>query len=66
MFRLMWSSSGVKIIGRGNCCLLLLLMLLIYMSPRCACVFELVGYVLSCCVLFCVSFIINKLNLNNK
>jgi hypothetical protein len=55
MFLLMWSSSGVKIIGRGNCSFLLLLMLLIYQFPRCACVFDLVGCVLSFCVLCCVS-----------
>jgi hypothetical protein len=50
MFRPMWSSSGVNITGRGNCCLLLLLMLLIYKSPRGACVFEMVGCIL-CVVL---------------
>jgi hypothetical protein len=38
MFRPMWSSSDVKITGRGNRCLVLLLMLLIYNSPRCVCV----------------------------
>jgi hypothetical protein len=54
IFRPMWS-SGVKIIGRGNCCLLLLFMLLIYKFPRCACVFGLLGCVLSCCVSCCVS-----------
>jgi hypothetical protein len=54
-FRPMWSSSGVKIFGRGNCCLLLLLMFLnIWKSPRCAYMFELVGCVLSCCELSCV------------
>jgi hypothetical protein len=36
MFRSIWSSSGVKIIGQGNWCLLLLLMLLIHKSPWCA------------------------------
>jgi hypothetical protein len=51
MFRPMWPSSGVKIIGRGNCYLLLLLMLLIYKFPRCTYAFLLVGCVLSCCVL---------------
>jgi hypothetical protein len=44
MFRPIWSSLGVKIFWRGNCCLLLLLMLLnIYRSSQCAYVFELVG-----------------------
>jgi hypothetical protein len=55
MFRPMWSSSDVKIIWRGNCCLLLLLMLLINKFSRCSCVFELVSSVLSCCVLCCIS-----------
>jgi hypothetical protein len=40
MFRPMWSSLGVNIIGRGNCCFLLLLMLFIYKSFQCACAFE--------------------------
>jgi hypothetical protein len=55
MFRPMWPSLDVKIIGRGNCCLLLLLMLfMLYICPlRCAHVFEVVGCILSCCVLLC-------------
>jgi hypothetical protein len=35
MFRPMWSSSGLKNVGRGNC-LLLLRMLLVCKSPQCA------------------------------
>jgi hypothetical protein len=56
MFRPLWSSSGVKIIVRWNCSLLLLLMLLIYksISPLDAHMFELVGCILSCCVLCCM------------
>jgi hypothetical protein len=34
MFRPMWSSSGIKIIGRGNCCFLLLLMSLSPLDPH--------------------------------
>jgi hypothetical protein len=37
MFQPMLSSPDVKIIGWGNCCLLLLLMLLVYKFPWCAC-----------------------------
>jgi hypothetical protein len=50
MFRPMWPWSGVKIIERENYCLLL-----ICKSSQCACVFELVDCVLSCCVLCWVS-----------
>jgi hypothetical protein len=44
----------------GLCCFLLCFVLRVlfsnaYRSSRCACVFELVGYVVSCCVLCCVS-----------
>jgi hypothetical protein len=56
MFRPMWSSSGFKSYGWGSCCLPLLPMLLnIRRYPRCACVFELVGCVPSCCVFRCES-----------
>jgi hypothetical protein len=48
IFRPMRSSSGVKIIGPGKCCLLLLLMLLIYKSSRCALGCNLSIFVLSC------------------
>jgi hypothetical protein len=51
----MWLSFGVKITGRGICCILYLLMLLIYNSPQCAYVFDLVGYIFSRCVFCCVS-----------
>jgi hypothetical protein len=51
MFRPMMISSGVIIIGRGNCRLLLLLMLVKYIGCLDAHVFELVGGVVSWCVL---------------
>jgi hypothetical protein len=61
MFRPMWRSSGVKITGWGNCCLLLLLMLLIHKSSRCAYVW--VGGLCSlllCCATCLKSFRENK------
>jgi hypothetical protein len=62
IFQPMWSSSGVKIIGQGNCCLLLLLMFLIYESAQCACVFELVVVFLPiiCCSACLISENIRK------
>jgi hypothetical protein len=58
----MWSASGVKTIGRGDCCLLLLL----YMFPRFIYVFELVGCFLSCCVLCCVSCFSQSLHVSSS
>jgi hypothetical protein len=54
MFQPMSSSSGIKIIGRGKCCLLLLFMLLLHKFSRFAYVFELVGCILSCYVMCCL------------
>jgi hypothetical protein len=51
MLRPMWSSSDVKIIGRGKCCLISLLMLLMYVpSMRVMC---LIWWVVLCLLVCC-------------